>query len=87
MLKEKNKVTLASADTGTRFMQRITIHPDVLVGKPTILRMRIPVEQIIKLFSLGMSSKEIIDEFPILEEEDIRAALAYAHVALSDEIV
>ena len=49
--------------------------------------MRIPVEQIIKLFSLGMSSKEIIDEFPILEEEDIRAALAYAHVALSDEIV
>jgi uncharacterized protein (DUF433 family) len=49
--------------------------------------MRISVEQIIKLLSVGMSSKEIIEEFPVLEEDDIKAALFYAHGALSDEMV
>lgn len=68
-------------------LQRISIDPEILAGKPIIRGMRISVEQIINLLSEGMSSKEIIDEFPILEEDDIRAALVYAHEMLLDECV
>ena len=58
-------------------LNRITVNSKVLVGKPTIRGMRISVEQILNLLSHGMSHKEILEEFPVLEEEDIRAALEY----------
>lgn len=68
-------------------LRRITIDPKVLVGKPTIRGMRISVEQIVNLLGQGMTHKEILAEYPVLEEEDIRAALRYAHLMLSKEKV
>ncbi len=56
-------------------LERITIYPQVLVGKPTIRGMRISVEQILNLLSQGMKDEEILSEYPVLEEEDIRAVL------------
>ena len=73
--------------SGDHLLRRITINPKVLVGKPTIRGMRISVEQIINLLGQGMTSKEILDEFPVLEGNDIRAALHYAHQVLSTEKV
>ncbi len=61
------------------FLDRITFDLNILAGKPIIRRMRISVEQIIKALSRGMTHKEILSEFQVLEEEDIRAVLRYAY--------
>ena len=68
-------------------LQRITIDPKVLVGKPTIRGMRISVEQVLHLLGEGLTAKQILHELPVLEEEDIRAAVAYAHRLVSTEKV
>lgn len=59
-------------------LNRITINPKICHGKPTIRNMRYPVELILDLLSAGMTHKEILEDYPSLEEEDIRACLAFA---------
>ena len=59
-------------------MERITINPEVCKGKPTIRNMRFTVTQMLELLASGMSSKEILDDYPFLEEGDILACLTYA---------
>ena len=59
-------------------MDRITVNSDVMVGKPTIRGMRITVEQLLKALANGVTTDEILDDYPELEKEDIRAALLYA---------
>ncbi|NCP16101.1 DUF433 domain-containing protein [bacterium] len=66
-------------------LPRITINPKVMVGKPVIAGSRIPVELIVKMLSQGVLEQEILDEYPKLQLEDIRAALAYAARALALE--
>ncbi len=69
----------------TTLLNRITTNPSVLTGKPVIRGMRISVEQIIKMLARGISHTEIIKEFPLLEEEDIKACLLYAALKISNE--
>lgn len=57
---------------------RITINPEVSFGKPTIRNMRYPVEIILDLLSAGMTHAEILEDYPDLEEDDIRACLLFA---------
>jgi uncharacterized protein (DUF433 family) len=59
-------------------MERITINPEVRGGKPTIRGTRITVSDILEYLAGGMSSEEILADFPDLRNEDIRAALAFA---------
>jgi uncharacterized protein (DUF433 family) len=61
-----------------KLLNRITINADICHGKPTIRNMRYPVELILDLLSSGMSVAEIIDDYPALEEDDIKACLAFA---------
>ncbi len=68
-------------------LSRITIDPQVLVGKPTIRGLRISVEQIIKALANNVSVKELLEEYPELEPEDIQAALFYAAEIISEERV
>lgn len=68
-------------------LSRITIDPQVLVGKPTIRGLRISVEQIIKALANNVSIKELLEEYPELEPEDIQAALFYAAEIISEERV
>ena len=56
----------------------ITIEPGKRGGKPCIRRMRITVADVLGWLANGMSHQEIIEDFPELTEEDIRACLAYA---------
>jgi len=65
-------------------MKRITFDKSVLCGKPTIRGLRISVNMIRELLSKGAEEKEIIDDYPFLEFDDIRAALLYAHHNLDD---
>lgn len=56
----------------------ITIEPGKRSGKPCIRGMRITVSDILEYLASGMSVQEILDDFPELTEEDIRACLAFA---------
>ena len=57
---------------------RITFDSKVMGGRACIRGMRIPVALIVNLVANGMTTAEIIDEYPDLEAEDIRQALQYA---------
>ncbi len=59
-------------------IKRITLNPDVCFGKPTIRNMRYPVEMILDLLSAGMTTEELIKDYPALEADDIKACLLFA---------
>jgi uncharacterized protein (DUF433 family) len=59
-------------------IERITTNPDICHGKPTIRNMRYPVEMILDLLSSGMTWVEIMEDYPAIEEDDIRACLLFA---------
>jgi len=67
--------------------QRITMDPKVMVGKPVVRGTRIPVELIVRMLAQGIPEAEILREYPRLQPEDIRAALAYAAQVLAHEDV
>ena len=68
-------------------LQRITIDPKVMVGKPVIRGTRIPVELVVRMVAQGISEAEILKEYPRLQTADIRAALAYAADVVAHEDV
>ncbi|MEK7264380.1 MAG: DUF433 domain-containing protein [Bacteroidota bacterium] len=59
-------------------LQRITINPEICHGKPTIRGLRYPVENMLELLASGMTNKEILNDYPDLELEDLFACLDYA---------
>jgi uncharacterized protein (DUF433 family) len=67
--------------------QRISLNPDIMVGKPVIRGTRIPVELIVRMLAQGIPENEILQEYPRLQADDIRAALAYAARVLAHEDV
>lgn len=68
--------------------ERIVVNPKIMVGKPIIKGTRIPVDAILKRLADGMSISEILEEYPNLIEEDIRAALRYvSEVVAGEEII
>jgi uncharacterized protein (DUF433 family) len=58
--------------------ERITIDPQICLGKPTIRGLRYPVETILELLSSDMTPEEILADYEDLEREDILAALQFA---------
>lgn len=58
-------------------LRRISIDPNVCFGKPCIRGTRIWVSLLLDLLADGMSIPEVLEEYPHLTEEDIRAAIAY----------
>jgi uncharacterized protein (DUF433 family) len=65
----------------------ITIDPNILVGKPTIVGTRLAVEFIIDLLAQGWSTDEILRNYPGLTIDDVRACLSCASAALKSEKV
>ncbi|MCY4366375.1 MAG: DUF433 domain-containing protein [Chloroflexi bacterium] len=66
-------------------LRRITARSDVLGGKPIIRDMRISVELVLSLMSQGASQEELLQDYPALEPEDIRACIAYAHTVIAGD--
>ena len=58
-------------------LERISIDPNVCFGKPCIRGTRIWVSLLLDFLSNGMTTAEILEEYPQLTEEDILAAIAY----------
>lgn len=67
------------------FLGRITVSPAIFGGKPIIRGMRIKVENVLALMEQGVTPREILDEHPDLEPEDIKACLAYARALVTNE--
>jgi uncharacterized protein (DUF433 family) len=73
--------------TDEQLQQRIEINPAVMVGKPVIRGTRVPVELVVRLLAQGISETEILQQYPRLQAEDIRAALTYAAMVLANDEV
>ena len=59
-------------------MNRITIDPEKCGGRPCIRGMRIRVKDVLEMLAEGATEKEILEDYPDLEAEDIRACVAFA---------
>ncbi len=66
---------------------RVEVNPDILMGKPVIAGTRIPVYLILNLLASGYTQERILEAYPGLELEDIRAALQYAEQRMRFEEV
>ena len=60
------------------YSELITMNPEIRFGKPCIRGMRITVYDILSWLASGMTSIEILEDYPELTDEDIKATLAYA---------
>lgn len=68
-------------------INRISVDPEVCFGKPCIKGTRIWVSLILDMLSEGVTVSGIISEYPVLAEEDIRAAIAYGAEMTRERIV
>jgi uncharacterized protein (DUF433 family) len=66
-------------------LKRIVINPKVMVGKPIIKGTRITVEHVMRELASGITPAELLDLYPHLAADDIRAACAYAAARLAEE--
>lgn len=67
--------------------ERITVDPQILVGKPVIRGTRIAVELVIDLLARGYTKEQIREQYDHLTDADIQACLAYASETLRSERV
>ncbi len=71
--------------TSDALLGRITANREIFGGKPIIRGMRLSVEMILGLLAQGVTEKELLNEWPELEPEDIRACIAYAYTVIADD--
>lgn len=60
------------------FSMRISIDPDIRFGKPCIKGTRIAVSDILQWLASDMTNGEILEDYPLLTQDDIRASLSFA---------
>lgn len=65
-------------------LKRITRDPAILCGKPIVRGMRIGVDTILSDLASGLSFTEIIDQHPMIDENDIKACILYAEKAVEE---
>jgi uncharacterized protein (DUF433 family) len=80
-------VDILALQMDERLLQRVAMDPRVMAGKPVIRGTRVPVDLLVRMLSQGVAEQEILNEYPGLEQTDIRAALAYAASVVANEDV
>jgi uncharacterized protein (DUF433 family) len=70
-----------------RYQERIVIDPEILVGKPVVRGTRIPVELVLKRLAQDLNVETLLEAYPRLTIEDIKACLAYAEAQIAGEDV
>jgi uncharacterized protein (DUF433 family) len=68
-----------------QLLQRITVNREIFGGKPIIRGMRISVELILSLLAQGETIEGLLEDYPQLDPEDIRACLAYARAVIAHD--
>ena len=66
-------------------LDRITVEPGKCGGKPCIRGMRITVRRVLEIMAIAPDQEAIFNEYPFLEEEDLRQALRFAANTLDDD--
>ena len=66
-------------------IDRISVDKNIMHGKPCIKGTRIPVYLILDLLAGGSTIKEILDDYPDITEDDVRACVEYAAVLAREE--
>ncbi len=66
---------------------RITIHPEIVNGQPSIRGMRLTVRRVVAAVALYPNRDELLKEFPELDAEDVRQALEFAASNLDDHLL
>jgi uncharacterized protein (DUF433 family) len=69
-----------------QLLERITLNPRVMVGKPVIRGTRLTVEYILNLLAHGATEAEILQEYEGLTREDIQACLLFASKSLDSTL-
>jgi uncharacterized protein (DUF433 family) len=72
--------------TDQLLLERITLDPKVMTGKPVIKGTRLTVDYILNLLAHGATEKEILEEYDGLVREDIQACLLFATKSLEDTV-
>lgn len=70
-----------------KHLDRITFDPEQCGGRPCIRGMRIRVKDVLEMLAAGVPEAEILDDFPYLEPEDIRACLEFAAAEMDHAIL
>ena len=73
--------------TEKTLLKRVIVDPKIMLGKPVIKGTRLPVEIIIEKIAYGATKEDILEDYPFLKEDDIRAALLYAAKCIAHEEV
>ena len=68
-----------------KLLERITVNPDILGGKPIIRGRRLAVEHVLGMLAVGDSTEILLQGYPWLEKEDIQACLTYARRMVAHE--
>ena len=68
-------------------LSRITVNPKIMVGKPCIRGLRITVDQILNAIAGGVTEIQLLEDYPELEPEDIKASLTYAANCVEEQQV
>ena len=63
--------------TSTELLQRIVVDPQICFGKPTIRGHRIWVSLVLGYIAEGWSPEQVVEEYPGIEIDDVRACVAY----------
>ncbi len=67
------------------YKDRITVNPDIMLGKSIIKGTRITVELILKKLSEGMTFEKLLAAYPHLTRDDVLAAISYSSDVISQE--
>jgi len=70
-----------------KYADRITFNPEQCGGRPCIRGMRIRVKDVLDMLAAGVPEAEILEDFPYLEADDIRACLQYAAQELDHPVL
>jgi uncharacterized protein (DUF433 family) len=68
-------------------IRRITSDPKMFGGKPIVRGRRLAVEHVLSLLAAGDTAQDILNAYPFLEPDDIRACLLYAYKLVAHERV
>jgi uncharacterized protein (DUF433 family) len=68
-------------------LRRITADPTIFGGKPIVRGRRLAVEHVLSMLAAGDSAQDILDAYPFLEADDIRACILYAYKLVAHERV
>jgi uncharacterized protein (DUF433 family) len=68
-------------------VRRIVVNPEILGGKPIVEGTRLSVEHILGLLAHGMSQSEIVESYPELTMDDVKAVIQYAADALHNDVL